>query len=57
MDALSSTLTELVGLVALACRTFSWQSQPQLLVPTRRFHAAVALDAIRFPKLPKLSVG
>jgi hypothetical protein len=31
-------------------------SQPQLLVPTRRFHEAVALDAIRLPKLRKQSV-
>ena len=36
------------GLIALTCRRFLRQCQPQLLVPTRRFHAAVALDAVRF---------
>jgi hypothetical protein len=40
-------LRGVIGLVALARRTFQRQSQPQLLVPTRRFHEAVALDAIR----------
>src|ERR1700730_1044684 len=40
-------LRGVVGLVALARRTFQRQCQPQLLVPTRRFHEAVALDAIR----------
>ena len=37
-----------IGLVALARRTFQRQCQPQLLVPTQRFHKTVMLDAIRF---------
>jgi hypothetical protein len=36
-----------IGFVALARRTFQRQRQPQLLVPTPRFHEAVVLDAIR----------
>src|ERR1035438_3569555 len=37
-----------VGLAALDRRAFQRQCQPQLLVPTQRFHKAVVLDAIRF---------
>ena len=36
-----------VALVALARRTFPRRYQPQLLVPTQRFHETVVLDAIR----------
>src|ERR1700680_378627 len=36
-----------VGLVALARRRFQRRCQPQLLVPTQRFHETVALDAVR----------
>ena len=36
-----------VGLAALDRRAFQRRCQPQLLVPTRRFHEAVVLDAIR----------
>ena len=36
------------GLAAWDGRAFQRRSQPQLLVPNRRFHEAVALDAIRF---------
>ncbi len=36
------------GLAAWDGRAFQRRSQPQLLVPKRRFHEAVALDAIRF---------
>jgi hypothetical protein len=36
-----------IGLAALARRTFQRQHQPQLLVPTKRFHDVVVLDAIR----------
>jgi hypothetical protein len=43
--------------VALARRAFSQRGQPWLLVPTQRFHGAVALEAIRFPKLRKRSVS
>ncbi len=35
-------------LAAFARRAFQRRCQPQLLIPTRRFHEAVALDAIRF---------
>lgn len=37
-----------VGLAALDRRVFQRRCQPQLLVPTQRFHKAVVLDAIRF---------
>jgi hypothetical protein len=37
-----------LGFAPLARRTFQRQYQPQLLVPTQRFHKAVVLDAIRF---------
>jgi hypothetical protein len=33
---------------ALARRDFQRRGQPQLLVPTQRFHVAVALGAIRY---------
>jgi hypothetical protein len=41
-------LRRVIGLAALARRAFLRQCQPQLLVPTPRFHEAVVLDAIRF---------
>ena len=49
-------------LAAFARRAFQRRCQPQLLIPTRRFHEAVALDAIRFRSyasegLAKVSVG
>jgi hypothetical protein len=44
-------------LAALDRRAFQRRCQPQLLVPTQRFHKTVVLDAIRFPKLRTLSVG
>ena|ERR1700686_2745944 len=44
-------------LVALARRTFPRQSQPQLLVPTRRFHEVSGARRRSVPKLRKLSVG
>src|ERR1700730_10084644 len=50
-------LRGVVGLAALARRRLQRRCQPQLLVPTRRFHEAVALDAIRLPKLRKRRVG
>jgi hypothetical protein len=40
-------LRRVIGLAALARRRFQRRCQPQLLVPTRRFHEAVVLDAIR----------
>ena len=42
------TLRGVIGLAALARRAFQRRGQPQLLVPTRRFHEAAVLDAIRF---------
>jgi hypothetical protein len=39
------------GVISLAAwdrRVIQRRCQPQLLVPTRRFHEAVTLDAIRF---------
>src|ERR1035437_555609 len=41
------TLRGVIGLAALARRAFQRRGQPQLLVPTRRFHEAAVLDAIR----------
>jgi hypothetical protein len=41
-------LRGVIGLAALARRSFQRQYQPQLRVPTQRFHKAVVLDAIRF---------
>src|SRR6266478_3593031 len=46
-----------IGFAALARCRFQRQCQPQLLVPTRRFHEVVVPDAIRLPKLRKQSVG
>src|ERR1035441_3471844 len=40
-------LRGVIGLAALARRAFQRRGQPQLLVPTRRFHEAAVLDAIR----------
>src|SRR5271167_1229544 len=40
-------LRGVIGLVALARRTFAQRCQPQLLVSTRRFHDVVVLDAVR----------
>jgi hypothetical protein len=50
-------LRGVIGLVALARRIFPWQSQPQLLVPTRRFHEVSGARCRSVPKLRKLSVG
>jgi hypothetical protein len=38
----------MIGSAALAYRRMQRQCQPQWLVPTRRFHEVVVLDAIRF---------
>src|ERR1017187_3490284 len=46
-----------IGLVALARRTFPRRYQPQLLVPTRRFHEVSGARRRSVPKLRKLSVG
>jgi hypothetical protein len=40
-------LRGVIGLVALDRRAFQRRCQPQLLVPTQRFHDVVVLDAIR----------
>ena len=40
-------LRGVIGLAALDRRAFQRRYQPQLLVPTRRFHDVVVLDAIR----------
>src|ERR1035441_2064088 len=50
-------LRGVIGLVALARRTFPRQSQPQLLVPTRRFHEVSSARRRSVTKLRKLSVG
>jgi hypothetical protein len=50
-------LRGVIGLVALARRTFARQSQPQLLVPTRRFHEVSGARRRSVPKLRKLNVG
>ena len=50
-------LGRVIGLDALARHRLQRRCQPQLLVPTRRFHEAVVLDAIRLPKLRKRRVG
>jgi len=50
-------LRGVIGLVALARRTFPRQSQPQLLVPTRWFHEVSGARRRSVPKLRKLSVG
>jgi hypothetical protein len=46
-----------IGLVALARRTSLRRCQPQLLVPTRRFHEVSGARRRSVPKLRKLSVG
>jgi hypothetical protein len=46
-----------IGLVALARRIFPWRCQPQLLVPTRRFHEVSGARRRSVSKLRKLSVG
>jgi len=43
-----------IGLVALARRTFPRRCQPQLLVPTRRFHEVSGARRRSVPKLRKL---
>src|ERR1700730_8702490 len=50
-------LRGVMGLVALARRTFPRRCQPQLLVPTRRFHEVSGARRRSVPKLRKLSVG
>jgi hypothetical protein len=56
--ALSDSL-RVFGLVRLWAATpaFLGRGQPSLIVPTRLFHDAVAVDAIRLLKLRKRSVG
>ena len=46
-----------LGFAALDRRVFQRRNQPQLLVPTQRFHEAVALDAVRHSMPRKRSVG
>jgi hypothetical protein len=41
----------------LARRDFQRRAQPQLLIPTHRFHETVALDAIRSRSYASRSVG
>jgi hypothetical protein len=50
-------LRGVIGLVALARRTFPRRCQPHLLVPTRRFHEVSGARRRSVPKLRKLSVG
>src|ERR1700680_3025138 len=50
-------LRGVIGLVALARRIFPQRCQPQLLVPTRRFHEVSGARRRSVPKLRKLSVG
>src|SRR6202158_4236837 len=50
-------LRGVIGLVALARRTFPWRCQPQLLLPTRPFHEVSGARRRSVPKLRKLSVG
>jgi hypothetical protein len=50
-------LRGVIGLVALARRTFPRRCQPQLLVPTRRFHEVSGARRRSVPKLRKRSVG
>jgi hypothetical protein len=50
-------LRGVIGLVALARRTFPRRCQPQLLVPTRRFHEVSGARRRSVPKLRTLSVG
>ena len=50
-------LRGVIGLVALARRTFPRRCQPQLLVPTRRFHEVSGARRRSVAKLRKLNVG
>src|SRR6202035_999266 len=50
-------LRGVVGLAALGRRTFQRRCQPQLLVPTRRFHEVSGARRHSVPKLRKLGVG
>ena len=50
-------LRGVIGLVALAGRTSPRRCQPQLLVPTRRFHEVSGARRHSVPKLRKLNVG
>ena len=50
-------LRGVIGLFALARRTFPRRCQPHLLVPTRRFHEVSGARRRSVPKLRKLSVG
>ena len=50
-------LRGVIGLVALARRTSPRRCQPQLLVPTRRFHEVSGARRRWVAKLRKLSVG
>jgi hypothetical protein len=50
-------LRGVIGLFALARRTFPRRCQPHLLVPTRRFHGVGGVRRRSVPKLRKLSVG
>jgi hypothetical protein len=50
-------LRGVIGLVALARRTSPRRCQPQLLVPTRRFHEVSGARRRSVAKLRKLSVG
>src|SRR6266852_260275 len=47
-------LRGVIGLVALARRTFPRRCQPQLLIPTRRFHEVSGARRRSVPKLRKL---
>ena len=50
-------LRGVIGFVALARRTFPRRCQPQLLVPTRRFHEVSGARRRSVTKLRKLNVG
>ena len=50
-------LRGVIGLVALARRILPRRCQPQLLVPTRRFHEVSGARRRSVAKLRKLSVG
>jgi hypothetical protein len=50
-------LRGVIGFVALARRTFPRRCQPQLLVPTRRFHEVSGARRRSVPKLRKPKVG
>src|ERR1035437_8874782 len=51
------TLRGVIGLAALARRAFQRRGQPQLLVPTRRFHEVSGARRHSVTKLRKRSVG